>query len=1236
MRHIDDVTEWTARWTTGPEAGTHLHLPIGRHVVGRTGGVPTATAGAAAHHVLLDLAADGAARALVLAPGATVQRDGAVVTLCVAGSVLELHPGRLAGPPPEHAGPVEHVEPIEPVDRVESPAVSGAAVVLADGGLVRQPRVVPTWTQPELVEPQPPTPVEATGGGLTPAVIGLVGAAAMAVLLHQPMFFLFGAMGAMVAFGSWATQRVTARRRARRERRAYEAAVDAHRTACQEAAARRAAFVAQRVPTTDGAVRSVLPVPSATLWSRRPAHGDAFVVGVGDDPATALPVEASLHAGVRMAVHGDGAAEVALGLLAQLATSVGPADLRLVVVTEHPAVWACLDSLPHLAAPSGARAAVAADDLASLLEELGTQRQVVVVTDDLAALAVRTSALRRCLREGHALLAVGDAVATVPQLCTSVLHLRRTSTGEATGEWRGDTATGAPAVTVQPFPLPVHLAARVTTALGALRDPEDDDAGRIPTGVTLESLVGEWDASRVLEAWAATTDEGRIRPRATIGVAADGIVDVDLVRDGPHALLAGTTGSGKSELLRTLVVGLAAAASPEELQMVLVDYKGGATFDALDRLPHVSAVVSDLDERLAERALRALHAELRRRERLLREHHVDDLDRLDRRAVPDVPARLVVIVDEFAALVAEQPTFLHSLVGVAQRGRSLGVHLLLATQRPAGIVSDDIRANTNLRIALRVHDTADAVDVVGDPLPATLPRRLPGRGVIRLGADELLTFQTARLTDVPGAVTAITAAAARAGSVAATPPWPPELPAVLSPADVPEGAVGWCDDPDGQRRVPLCWDGEPLLVVGSPGSGVTATIATLVRQALTDPKLHAYVLTSDADPMPSLIHPRAAVVPVHDTARVMQLLHRLGAGAGEHRVLLAVDGVDEVRRALDDPSTAEELDALDRALADPALAVVVGCAHPARLPLAVVGRCGRRWVLHLHDPGDASIVGVSPGAVPPNVPGRVRVHELGLEAQLVTPSTALHAVGRRRRDDAGGAIAALAGLPPVVPSTALPAGARSDGKADLPIGVGVRTGAPRSFALPEGDHVLVLGGPGSGRSTALGTLTAAWCAATPDCRVIAVLPRRSTFDRGLASSAHRSLEAALDELRDRRVPTALVVDDAELTDDPSGELAALLASRHADLTVFAAARGEALRQRYGHWTAPLRAGRIGLVATASAYEDGDLLGAVLPRRSPLPPRPGLMWVTDHDGTELVQVAVAVEQGTGARAVASAR
>ena len=258
--------------------------------------------------------------------------------------------------------------------------------------------------------------------------------------------------------------------------------------------------------------------------------------------------------------------------------------------------------------------------------------------------------------------------------------------------------------------------------MAGLSDPEDPaGAGsELTTDLRIGDLPGvPHTAAAIAASWRSGGDDPA--PAAPIGVSLEGVVEVDLVRDGPHTLIAGTTGAGKSEVLRTLVVAIAARVGPEHVTFVLVDYKGGATFDVCADLPHTVGVVTDLDDGLASRALTSLEAELHRRERLLRQSGATDLAGHRALGGPPLP-RLAVVIDEFAALAVDLPDFIPALVGVAQRGRSLGVHLVLATQRPAGVVDDHIRANTNLRLALRLHDRADAVDVVGDPAPARLPR----------------------------------------------------------------------------------------------------------------------------------------------------------------------------------------------------------------------------------------------------------------------------------------------------------------------------------------------------------------------------------------------------------------------------------------------------------------------------------------------------------------------------------
>ena len=160
-----------------------------------------------------------------------------------------------------------------------------------------------------------------------------------------------------------------------------------------------------------------------------------------------------------------------------------------------------------------------------------------------------------------------------------------------------------------------------------------------------------------------------------MGLGAEGPHHIDLRQDGPHVLVGGTTGSGKSEFLQTLITSLAVANRPDRLALVLVDYKGGAAFKECATLPHTAGLVTDLDEELAARALTSLNAELKRREAIFAAVGAKDLDDWEaRRADGAVVPRLVIVIDEFRVL-AELPDFITGLVRIASVGRSLGVHL---------------------------------------------------------------------------------------------------------------------------------------------------------------------------------------------------------------------------------------------------------------------------------------------------------------------------------------------------------------------------------------------------------------------------------------------------------------------------------------------------------------------------------------------------------------------------------
>ena len=188
---------------------------------------------------------------------------------------------------------------------------------------------------------------------------------------------------------------------------------------------------------------------------------------------------------------------------------------------------------------------------------------------------------------------------------------------------------------------------------------------------------------------------------------------------------------------------MAAGHSPQRVTFLFVDYKGGAAFADCVSLPHTVGLVTDLSPRLVQRALRSLNAELRYREHILNRKRAKDLLELEARNDPETPPSLVIVVDEFAALIQEVPEFVDGVVNIAQRGRSLGLHLILATQRPAGVIKGNLRANTNLRVALRMADSDDSTDVIGTTQAATFDPSIPGRAIAKTGPGRLSLFQAA-------------------------------------------------------------------------------------------------------------------------------------------------------------------------------------------------------------------------------------------------------------------------------------------------------------------------------------------------------------------------------------------------------------------------------------------------------------------------------------------------------------
>ncbi|MFE2302337.1 FtsK/SpoIIIE domain-containing protein [Streptomyces sp. NPDC059445] len=501
---------------------------------------------------------------------------------------------------------------------------------------------------------------------------------------------------------------------------------------------------------------------------------------------------------------------------------------------------------------------------------------------------------------------------------------------------------------------------RLARALSALRDisGETEDsalpgASRLLDVLQLEPPTGAAISARWRMGGQSTT--------AVIGESYDGPFGIDMRRDGPHGLIAGTTGSGKSELLQTIVASLAVANTPENMTFVLVDYKGGSAFKDCVQLPHTVGMVTDLDAHLVERALESLGAELKRREHILAAadaKDIEDYQDLVRRDPSHAPVpRLLIVIDEFASMVRDLPDFVTGLVNIAQRGRSLGIHLLLATQRPSGVVSPEIRANTNLRIALRVTDGGESSDVIDSPEAGHISKSTPGRAYVRLGHASLVPFQSGRvggrrpgaadpaalapwagpldwsdlgraalvkpraeqreeeeITDLKVLVDAVREANSALGIPPQHSPWLPALAETLlldeiaapafsgGPGRLPPAPYGVEDLPADQARRPVVVDFASfghLLIGGAPRSGrsqILRTIAGSLARTHSAADVHLYGIDCGNGALNALTRlPHCgAVVGRNQTERVVRLISRLKGELTRRQDLLADKGFADI------------------------------------------------------------------------------------------------------------------------------------------------------------------------------------------------------------------------------------------------------------------------------------------------------------------------------------------------------
>ncbi|MEN8904623.1 MAG: type VII secretion protein EssC, partial [Clostridiales bacterium] len=221
----------------------------------------------------------------------------------------------------------------------------------------------------------------------------------------------------------------------------------------------------------------------------------------------------------------------------------------------------------------------------------------------------------------------------------------------------------------------------------------------------------------------------------------DDLIFLDLHEkgEGPHGLVAGTTGSGKSELLQSIILSLSINYHPHDLVFLVIDYKGGGMANFFEKLPHLVGTITNLSGGETKRALLSIKSELKTRQKIFSSHNVNNIDDYlklykSKKANTPIP-HLVIISDEFAELKQEQPEFMRELVSAARVGRSLGVHLILATQKPSGIVDDQIWSNSRFKLCLKVQSTSDSSEVLKRPDAAYI--KYPGRAYLQVGNDEI-------------------------------------------------------------------------------------------------------------------------------------------------------------------------------------------------------------------------------------------------------------------------------------------------------------------------------------------------------------------------------------------------------------------------------------------------------------------------------------------------------------------
>ena len=477
-----------------------------------------------------------------------------------------------------------------------------------------------------------------------------------------------------------------------------------------------------------------------------------------------VPVTLSLRDKRTVGVIGD-VADIFRLLVANLSTLYAPDEVKLVLVYGEAdrklAQWA--NELPHVWSNDRKRRYVAANredanvlftDLEEEIaareegqrqEEPWTPHYVVLVLDEslVEGIPFRRHLVNAGNNVGLSCVFFGRYFHHIPKECTVILQ----KDAEVCGVYVKNENDNR-FVTYTPDSVPEEDLHRIMAGLNRIPFKAERVVSGVPDRVSFLDMyrVGNVADLEILNRWHTNTSEKSLA--APVGIKAGGQVfslDIHEKHHGCHGLVAGTTGSGKSEFLQAYILSMMIRYSPNEVGFVLVDFKGGDMARPFLKAPHLAATISNLSGNTLHRALISLQAEVRNRQssfnEAARQLGVDKIDinsyhRYFKEKKLDKPLpHLVIVIDEFAQLKSQHPEFMAKLIDIAQVGRSLGIHLILATQRPSGVVDPQIWSNSRFKVCLKVLDKQDSADMIGRPEAALIKQ--PGRAYVQVGYDEI-------------------------------------------------------------------------------------------------------------------------------------------------------------------------------------------------------------------------------------------------------------------------------------------------------------------------------------------------------------------------------------------------------------------------------------------------------------------------------------------------------------------